>query len=107
VSIEFDSVVVSDTTGWVNYPTTLWPDVVDVGPEVTPEILRGDANGNHYLQSSDVTYLVNYFRGQVWCPISLCNGDANHNDAITSSDVTKLVQYFRSVGSIDDPDCLE
>jgi len=60
--------------------------------------IRGDANGNGMLQGSDITYLVNFFRGQVPIPYPEGRGDANGDGWIIGSDVTYLVQYFSGNG---------
>jgi hypothetical protein len=57
--------------------------------------IRGDANGDGRLIGSDVTYLVNYFRGIVPRPYPTGRGDANADGLILGSDVTYLVNYFR------------
>ncbi|MCP4580555.1 MAG: Omp28-related outer membrane protein [candidate division Zixibacteria bacterium] len=52
------------------------------------------------LIGSDVTYLVNYFRGlSDACIIDgyYCSGDANGDCLVIGSDVTKLVNYFRGL----------
>jgi hypothetical protein len=60
--------------------------------------IRGDANGDGQLIGSDVTYLVNYFRGVVPRPYPDGRGDANGDGSILGSDVTYLVNYFRGTG---------
>jgi hypothetical protein len=60
--------------------------------------IRGDANGDGQVIGSDVTYLVNYFRGLVPRPYPDGRGDANADGQILGSDVTFLVNYFRGIG---------
>ena len=55
---------------------------------------------------SDVTYLVNYFRGMTTNPACLIDGnymaaDVNGSCSVIGSDVTRLVAYFRGQGSIE------
>jgi hypothetical protein len=54
---------------------------------------------------SDVTYLVNYFRGLPSSPPCLLGGywgsaDANGDCLVIGSDVTKLVTYFRGLTTL-------
>lgn len=54
---------------------------------------------------SDVTFLVNYFRGGMASPACLLNGfyaaaDVNGDCHVIGSDVTRLVNYFRGIGTI-------
>ena len=65
----------------------------------------GDVNGDGLVIGSDVTFLVNYFRGivtprpeQIFGPDNFWAGaDANGDCQIIGSDVTYLVNYFRGV----------
>ncbi|MCD6162147.1 MAG: hypothetical protein J7K40_07015 [candidate division Zixibacteria bacterium] len=79
-------------TGDVNMHIGLWPPVV-IG--------------------SDVTYLINYFRGIIASqpcfmnnpasdvPYFWASADVNGDCIVMGSDATKLVTYFRGTGSID------
>jgi len=58
----------------------------------------GDANGDGSLIGSDVTYMINFFRGINPAPDPLMVGDANGDCQVTSPDVTYLVRYFRGIG---------
>ena len=52
---------------------------------------------------SDVTFLVNYFRGTTHgCLVSgfYCSGDANGDCQVIGSDVTRMVTYFRGLAGI-------
>jgi hypothetical protein len=102
VSVYFDSVVVTDSSGYNNFNLHLDNATVYVGNEVTP-IDRGDSNCNGSLIGSDVTYLVSYFRGMAECPCSMCAGDANGDGSIIGSDVTYLVRYFANLGDPPPP----
>ena len=75
------------------------------------EFLPGDANMYNgqwppVTIGSDVTFLVNYFRGSPAsspCLISdgfWCSADVNGDCSVIGSDVTKLVQYFRGIGEL-------
>jgi len=72
------------------------------------EYLSGDANMAAGLWppaviGADVTYLVNYFRGQAEsCLIDgfYVSGDANGDCSVIGSDVTYLVNYFRGLNEI-------
>lgn len=103
VSVMFDSVRVFDTTGYDQFPTMILNSVVDIGSDVTP-IERGDANCDGHLFPGDISYLVQYFSGNVDCACSFCAGDANGDGYIVGGDVTYLVNYF---GGINPPprDC--
>ena len=73
--------------------------------------LPGDANMYNgawppAVIGSDVTYLVNYFRGLVTNPACLiggfyCAADVNNSCTVIGSDVTRLVSYFRGQGIIE------
>lgn len=75
------------------------------------EYLPGDANMANgawppAVIGSDVTYLVNYFRGMPTNPACLVNGfycaaDVNADCRVIGSDVTRLVNFFRGLGSIE------
>ena len=72
------------------------------------EYLPGDANMYNGIWppqciGSDVTYLVNYFRGVGnACELDgfWASADANGDCQIIGSDVTRLVSYFRGIGDI-------
>ncbi|MCP4582026.1 MAG: hypothetical protein GY839_10435 [candidate division Zixibacteria bacterium] len=84
--------------------------IEEEGPD-DKEYLPGDANMFNGLWppsviGADVTYLVNYFRGQPSSqPCNLCDldfwgsADANGDCLVIGSDVTKLVNYFRGFGN--------
>jgi hypothetical protein len=66
--------------------------------------MHGDVNCDNQIIGSDVTYLVNYFRGLVGpaCDPFLradTNGDCN----VIGSDVTYLVNYFRGMAERPSP----
>ena len=75
------------------------------------EYLPGDANMANgawppAVIGSDVTYLVNYFRGSITNPACLINGfyasaDVNASCSVIGSDVTRLVSYFRGQAVIE------
>ena len=72
--------------------------------------LPGDANMFNgawppVVIGSDVTYLVNFFRGISSNPACLiggfyCSADINGDCSVIGSDVTRLVNYFRGSGSV-------
>lgn len=72
------------------------------------EYLPGDANMYNgiwppELIGSDVTYLVNYFRGAAEpCLLEdfYCSPDVNGDCQVVGSDVTRLVSYFRQLGEL-------
>jgi len=57
----------------------------------------GDVNGDGSVIGSDVTYLVNCFRGLADIPDPRLSGDANADCQLVGSDVTYLVNYFRGL----------
>ena len=77
-------------------------------PSECYEYFAGDANMINGIWppvviGSDVTYLINYFRGASEpCFIYgfFASADANGDCSIIGSDVTRLVNYFRGVGEI-------
>lgn len=77
--------------------------LIQVGGLPEPEVRKltiikpGDANGDGNVIGSDVTYLVNYFRGLNSIPNPPMAGDANGDCRLIGSDVTYLVQYFRGL----------
>jgi len=98
VHITFENIFISDSTGYRIYDDiALGGGFVFVGDDVTP-INRGDTNCNGTRTSSDVTYLVNFFRGIQDCPCSRCAGDANGDGNVFGSDVTFLVRFFSGSG---------
>ena len=64
----------------------------------TTNFIPGDANGDGYVRSSDVTYLINYFHGDVPAPDPMLAGDANGDCHVVGSDVTYLINFFRGYG---------
>lgn len=72
------------------------------------EYLAGDANMRNgqwppQVIGSDVTYLVNYFRGLTEaCMMDsfYCSGDANGDCQVIGSDVTRLISYFRTLANV-------
>ena len=95
VDINIDSVFFADSSGYSMFEAiSIDNGTVHVGHEITP-IGRGDMNCDGFMRGSDVTYMVNYFRGaNPNCPCSRCAGDANNDGRIIGSDVTFLVNYF-------------
>ena len=79
--------------------------------ELGYEYLPGDANMYNgswppAVIGSDVTYLVNYFRGMTTNPACLIDGnymaaDVNASCTVIGSDVTRLVNYFRGSGAVE------
>ena len=75
------------------------------------EYLIGDANMHNgswppAVIGSDVTYLVNYFRGVTTNPSCSLDGfyaaaDVNGSCTVIGSDVTRLVNFFRGQGAIE------
>jgi len=103
----FGSFHFSDDTGdssWTPVYIGGYLKVVHPGYEYYP----GDANMTGgvwppYVQANDITYLVNYFRGQV----NACNlddfyaaADANGDCLVTGNDVTRLRSYFMGMATI-------
>jgi hypothetical protein len=82
-----------------------WDYSIDLGYQYLP----GDANMPNGLWppeviGSDVTYLVNYFRGEsVSCLLDgfYCSADVNGDCDVIGSDVTKLVSYFRGMTGLE------
>lgn len=64
----------------------------------TTDFIPGDANGDGILLSSDVTYLISFFRGQLPAPDPFLAGDANGDCDITGYDLTYIINYFRGIG---------
>jgi len=70
--------------------------------------LPGDANMPNGIWpptviGADVTYLVNYFRGETdACLLSdfYCSADINGDCLVIGSDVTRLVNYFRGTADL-------
>jgi hypothetical protein len=96
-----------DSIGYIGYPI-IWgfSQVRFLDPASACDYVPGDINGNDDVNSSDVTYGVNYLRGQGSNPPDSCfdgseddwlyaAADANGNCSFTSSDITYLVNYLR------------
>jgi len=64
----------------------------------TDYFIPGDANGDGEVRTSDVTYLVSYFRGDNPPPEPLLAGDVNGDCEVTVADVIYFVLYFRGTG---------
>ena len=105
---DYTDIVVADVAVAANTNTSL-----DVEMHLGPDgyaYLPGDANMYNgswppAVIGSDVTYLVNYFRGVETNPSCQLNGfyasaDINASCTVIGSDVTRLVQYFRGAGTI-------
>jgi len=98
VYLGFDNIIISDDTGYIIYENvSVAGSYVYIGDDVTP-YNRGDTNCSGSLTGPDVTYLVNFFRGQQDCPCSRCAGDANADGSVIGSDVTFMVRYFSGTG---------
>lgn len=101
VYINVDSTSISDSSGYHVFDNVGYNGgTVYIGGDVA---IRGDCNCNGTLIGSDVTYLINYFRGTGGCPCSLCAGDANGDGSIIGSDVTYLVRFFTGIGNPPPP----
>jgi agmatine deiminase len=97
------NVEVADSYDTVNHTVTLF-----IIREHVYAYLTGDANMyvGHWpptVTGSDVTYLVNFFRGIETSRPCLLDGfwasaDANGDCRVIGSDVTKIVTYFRGIG---------
>jgi len=104
--------VIGDT--WTMYRHDVYRSGYQFGGPMTEanyEYLPGDVNMYNGLWppnviGSDVTYLVNYFRGiSVNQPCLIvnfwCSTDANGDCIVMGSDVIRLVAYFRGAGEIE------
>jgi len=65
----------------------------------------GDANSSGQTNGLDVTYLVNYLKGQGPAPDPLLAGDANGDCNTNGLDVIYLVNYFKGGSAPIRPDC--
>ncbi len=101
VEVAFDTVFISDESGYIIYDTEKYNCLVNIGEDNS---IRADANCNGALRSSDVTYLVNYFAGIMPCPCSFRAGDANGDGRMIGGDVTFLVNYFSGTGDPPPPE---
>ena len=72
--------------------------LLSVVVDSTAAFLPGDANGDGQVIGSDITYLVNYFKGINPPPDPFLAGDANGDCAVIGSDVTYMINYFRGIG---------
>jgi plastocyanin len=107
----------ADSIGSFGYHCTIHPSMLgtvtvnDTSSIINYEYFPGDANMYNgqwppQVIGSDVTYLVNYFRGLSSNPPCLIQGfynsaDANGDCQVIGSDVTKLVNYFRGSTTVD------
>jgi len=66
----------------------------------TTDYIPGDANGDGQLLSSDLTYLIDYFAGQLPAPVPFLAGDANGDCNITGNDLIFILNYFRGIGPL-------
>ena len=67
-------------------------------PSAIELFVPGDANGDGRAIGNDITYLVQYFRGNNPAPYPFLSGDANGDCQVLGNDVTYLVRYFRGIG---------
>ncbi|MCP4581502.1 MAG: hypothetical protein GY839_07765 [candidate division Zixibacteria bacterium] len=65
--------------------------------------LPGDVNNDTLVIQSDVTYLINYFRGLNTIDYPKFRGDVNCDGQVIGSDVTYLVGYFADTTGIEFP----
>lgn len=89
----------------------LWQETLILECAIFNEYLPGDCNMYNgswppTVIGSDVTYLVNYFRGVTANPPCLLSGfyaaaDVNGDCHVIGSDVTRLVNFFRGQGEIE------
>lgn len=71
---------------------------MNIAANFATEFIPGDANGDGSVISSDVTYLIGYFRGMLPAPDPFLAGDANGDCNVRGSDITYLIGYFRGIG---------
>ena len=62
------------------------------------DFIPGDCNHDGNVIGSDVTFLVNFFRGIGQPPDPFLAGDTNGDCSVIGSDVTYLVNFFRGIG---------
>jgi len=102
VDVVMGPAFVSDPDGDLYENISTEDGVIGITPFIEP---RGDANCDGMLIGGDVSYLVNYFLGNLGCPCALCAGDVNGDGIIIGGDVTYLVTYF--MGGAAPPPCDE
>ena len=101
--MNFGSIQVSDTSGYVSFPTQVVRNSGCIDP-CPAGLVRGDVNNNGALNGLDVTFLVSYFKGQAsFCTGCPCLGDANNSGNVNGLDVVFLVAYFKGLGPAPDP----
>ena len=74
--------------GWLGETSTEVCGAIDLHPDAVAEPESGDANGDGYVTSADVTAIYNFILNND--DSSLVNGDQNGDGNITSSDVTTI-----------------
>lgn len=79
--------------GWLGETSTEIAGAMDLHPDATP-LLAGDANGDGYVNISDVTTLIDYVLGGAMEPFNAHNADANGDGSINISDVTALIDMI-------------
>jgi len=72
---------------------------VTIAVDTSAAFIPGDANGDGEVLSSDVTYLIGFFRGLNPAPVPWLAGDCNGDCLVIGSDVTYLVRYFSGTGN--------
>jgi sugar lactone lactonase YvrE len=80
----------------ISNPDQLDSDHDDVGDAC--DYLCGDANGDAFVDISDVVYLIAYIFSGGSAPSPLLAGDANCDSAVDISDVVYLIAYIFSGG---------
>lgn len=80
---------------YMNSSYTIVADFVEEG-----DFIAGDPNRDGMILSSDVIYLIQYFRGIGNAPMPLLAGDCNGDCLVIGPDVTYLIYYLRGLGSV-------
>jgi len=89
-----------------SYPTTGSYGICNTCPDwssqrATGQSLRGDANGDGAVNSSDIFFLINFLFASGPAPIG--SGDANSDGRVTSSDTFFLINFLFAAGPAPGP----
>ena len=87
-----------DIEGSNNPVSIVVTDNINVTAEFTSGFIPGDANGDGRVLLSDITYLINYFKGIGPGPFPYLAGDANGSCIVEGADATYLLTFFRGDG---------
>ncbi|MBO7045507.1 MAG: dockerin type I repeat-containing protein, partial [Prevotella sp.] len=62
-----------------------------------PNTLKGDANGDGYVNAADIVEVVNYIMGYPSEKFDEILADANNDGTVNAADIVTIVNYIMAV----------